>query len=420
MRSDFYIYIVSILVFSLLLPVSVRADLRLYVGNLDVVTTSGKACEGLRGRHQISLVISSDYEQNVFSGILGGDSVAVGRLSGSALQHLELRYPYPEPALAEGHTVKLSISGETLTGELHDKHINASENGCNFDLARLTLKESVLDDAAVTVFQALSTQYDAQLARSTALSFMRAGAYSEAVQNYENALMLADKAFPYNPPKLAPYLTGLANCYMRMGRFADFVNLYRERYPVILDEAVRTVFNGHLIKSHLHLGRTSMGREEYAAALDHFRKALEVNHNNKDAIAGVMSAYVRSGQHDEAITFLEQTEKKLGSEPDRRDVRGAIALVQYQKAKKEDKAGRYADAQVSLSKAIKLDPEAYQYPIVMARWRHKTGSYSEADYILKKALERFRDETARSEISAAREKLRITEMMLNKIRRSGG
>lgn len=420
MRSDFYIYIVSILAFSLLLPFSARADLRLYVGNLDVVTTSGKACEGLRGRHQVSLVISSDYEQNVFSGILGGDSVAVGRLSGFALQHLELRYPYPEPALAEGHTVKLSISGETLTGELHDKHINASEHGCNFDLARLALKQSEHDEAAATVFQTLSAQYDAQLARSTALSFMRTGAYSEAAQHYENALTLADKAYPYNPPKLAPYLTGLANCYMRMGRFADFVNLYLERYPVILDEAVRTIFNGHLIKSHLHLGRTAMGREEYSAALDHFLKALEVNHNNKDAIAGVMSAYVRSGLHDEAIAFLEQTEKKLGSEPDRRDVRGAIALVQYQKARKQDKAGKFAEAGASLLKAISLDPETVQYPIVLARWRHKSGKYHEADSILKKALERFRDETARTEIVAAREKLRITEMILNKIRRSGG
>ena len=405
---------------SALLPVSARADLRLYVGNLDVVTTSGKACGGMRGRHPVSLVISIDYELNTFSGIFGGDSVAVGRLSGSSLEHLALRYPYSDPALAEGHTMKLSVTGAMLSGELRDKHIDAGADECNFDLARLTLRQSDQDEAAGTTYQKLSGQYEAQLARSTALSLLRSGAYAEAALNFEKALALADQAFPYNPPKLAPYLTGLANSYMRLGRFADFVNLHSERYPVIIDEAVRMIFNDYLMRSHLHLGRTAMGREEYSSALDHLKSAFAINHKNKDVIAAIMSVFVRSGQHDEAIAFLEQTEKMLENEPDRRDVRGAIALVEYQKARKEYKAGRFAAAEASLSKSIRLDPDTVQYPILLARWRHRTGSYSEAESILKKALDRFKDEASRSEIIAARDKLRITEKMLKKIRRSGG
>ena len=147
---------------------------------------------------------------------------------------------------------------------------------------------------------------------------------------------------------------------------------------------------------------------------------LAINPKNRDAIGAIMSVYVRSGQHDEAIVFLEQTEKRLENEPDRNDVRGAIALIQFQKAKKDDQAGRYAEAQATLLKAIRLDPGTVQYPIVLARWRHKSGSYHEADSILKKALERFKDGASRAELTAAREKLRITEMMLKKLRRSGG
>lgn len=416
-----FTYIFSAFIISaLLLPAAAKADLRLYFGNLTVVTTSGKACDGVRGQHQIALVLSVDDEQKTFTGLIGGDNVAVGRLSGSSLEHLAIRYPYSDPAFAEGHSMKLSISGAMLSGELRDKHIDASVDDCNFDLARLALKQSQQYEEAILVFQKFSARFDAQLARSVAISLTRSGSHAEAALNFEKALNLADKAFPYNPPKLAPYLTGLANSYMRLGRFADFVNLYAERYPVIIDEAVKMVFNDHLVKSHLHLGRYAMGREEYPSALDHFKKALAINGKNKDVIAAIMSAYVRSGQHDEAIAFLEQTEKKLGSEPDRRDVRGAIALVQYQKARKQDKAGKFAEAEASLLKAISLDPETVQYPIVLARWRHKSGKYHEADSILKKALERFKDEQARSELNLAREKLRITEMILNKIRRSGG
>ena len=404
----------------LLLPTAARADLRLYVGNLVVVSTSGKACEGVRGQHQVSLVLSVDDEQSAFTGLVGGDSVTVGRLSGSSLEQLAVRYPYSDPGLAEGHSMKISISGAVLSGELRDKHIDAAAVDCNFDLARLTLRQSQQDDVALSVFQQLSAQYDAQLARSAAISSLRSGASGEAARNYEKALALADKAYPQNPSKLAPYLTGLANSYMRLGRFADFISLYADRFPGIKDEAVKMIFNEYLIKSQLHLGRYAMGREEYSSALDHFRKALAINGKNKEAIAAIMSAYVRSGQHDEAITFLEQTQNRLGSEPDQRDVRGAIALMQYQKARKEDRDGNSAKAEAAILKAISLDPDTVQYQIALARWRHKSGNYGEADSILKKALERFKNEPARSEISAAREKLRLTEMILNKIRRNGG
>lgn len=415
-----YPLIISVtMLLALLIPAPVLADLRLYIGHLDVVTTSGKACEGMRGRHQIYMVLNVDEDERSYSGLLGGDIIAVGRLAGASPEHLSLRYPFSEASLAEGHSLKFVITGNKLSGELRDKHIEASTDDCNFDLARLTMTLSEQDDAVVTAYQKLSAQFDAQLSRSIALSQLRAGKYAEAAQNYEKALSYADKVFPADSPKLAYYLTGLANSYMRLGRFADFIGLHAERYPSITDETVRATFNEHLFRSHLHLGRSAMNREEYPSALDHFRKALAINNKSRDAIAAIMSVYVRSGQHDEAIGFLEQTEKRLESEPARRDVRGAIALVHYQKARKDDKAGRPAEAEASLLKAIKLDPETVQYLIVQARWRHKAGNYAEAEAILKKALDRFKDELSRAELNAAREKLRLTEMMLKKIRGNG-
>ena len=265
----------------------------------------------------------------------------------------------------------------------------------------------------------MSKQYEAELTRSTAISITRTGAHAGAVHVFEKALAMADKLYPPDSPQLLPYLTSLANSYMRTGRYLDLINLYNARINNLHDEAVRLVFNHHQIRSLLQVGRAALGREEYQTALDYFRQALGIDYKNKEAIEATLSALVLSGQHDVAIAFLEETEHKLDSEPDRQDVCEAIALVLYQKAMKEQKAGRTIEAERSLRKAIRLDPDSANYLMLLARWVHKAGNYSEADAILKKGLESIKDEAQRREIIEARDKLRQTEKILAKIRKAG-
>jgi tetratricopeptide (TPR) repeat protein len=260
--------------------------------------------------------------------------------------------------------------------------------------------------------------YEAQLTRAAAISISRSGSHAESVHVFEKALALADKIYPPDSEKLLPYLTSLANSYMRTGRYLDFSALYNSRKDTLHGEAVRFIFTHHQIRSLLQVGRAAMGREEYQIALDNFRQALKIDYKNRDAIAATMSALVRSGQHAEAIEFLEETEQKLDTEPDRKGVREATALVAYQKARKEQKAGRTAEAERSLRKAIKLDPGTAYYLVVLARWVHKAGKYSEADAILKRGIDSFKDEAGRKELIEARDKLRQTEIILAKIRRA--
>lgn len=408
-----------VLCFSQLLPNSAAAEVRLFTGNLEVVTTSGKACAGRKEKHQISIVFGSEEAGDEIFGYFGGDAVTVGQLRGSSLGALTLRYPFPDAERAEGHTLQVEISGNALRGELRDRHLSAAVDDCNFDLARFKLIQDGNYETAQVAYQRQSKRYEAQLARSTALSISRTGAHNDAVHVFEQALALADSLYSPDSAQLIPYLTGLANSYMRAGRYLDFSALYSSRINTLSDDAVRIIFSHHQIRSLLQVGRAALGREEYQTALDNFRQALHIDYKNKDAIAATMSALVRSGQHDEAITFLEQTEQKLDSEPDRQDVREAIALVAYQKGRKEQKAGRSAEAERSLRKAIKLDPGTATYLVVLARWLHKAGKYSEADALLRRGLDSYKDEPRRQELSEARDKLRQTEMILAKLRRAG-
>lgn len=395
------------------------ADIRLYTGTLEVVTTSGKACAGRKGNHQISLVFGNDENQRDYFGYIGGDTVTVGQLNGSSLDALALRYSFADAERAEGHAIHFEIKGTALTGELHDRHIEESVDDCNFDFARIKLLLNENDEAAHAVYKQLSKQYAAQLTRSKALSVTRSGKHTEAAELFEKALALADTLYPPDSSKLIPYLTGLANCYMRTGRYTDFNSLYSSRIAVLHDNSVRQIFDHHQIRSLLQVGRAALGREDYQTALYNFRQALKIDYKNKDVISANMSALVRSGKHDEAIAFLQETELKLESEPERKEVRETIALVEYQKSKKEQKTGKLSEAEQSLRKAIKLDPATAHYYIALARLIHKTGKYTEADDLLKRALEMAKDESQRKEIADARDKLRQTEIILSRIRKAG-
>ena len=415
----FYNVIIIIIVSSLLWCRPVAAEMQLFSGNLEVVTTSGKACTGHTGIHEIFLVFGSDGSHDEVFGYVGGESVIVGQIRGSLRQPLKLRYPYPDAERAEGHTLRIVIMGASVTGELRDRHIDAAVDDCNVDLARLSLVRNDNNEVASETYQRLSLQYEAQMIRATAMAFSKKGLHAESSQSFEKALTLADRLYPAGSARLIPYLTGLANSYMRAGRYQDFSALYTSRFTSLHDDAVKMIFSHHEIRSLLQVGRAAMGREDYRTALYNFRQALKIDYKNRDAIAATMSALVRSGQHDEAITFLEETEQKLDNEPDKRDVREAIALVTYRKAKKEQQAGRGVDAERLLNKAIKLDPVTVQYVVELARMIHKTGRYAEADTLLRRGIDSSKDETRRKDLMEAREKLRQTEMILTKIRKAG-
>jgi tetratricopeptide (TPR) repeat protein len=415
----YFLLITAAFSVALFLAPAAGADVRLFTGTLEVVTASGKGCAGRKGNYPISLVIGSGDADESILGYVGGEKVTVGQLRGPSLGALSLRYPYPDPERAEGHTIRVEISGPALRGELRDGHLDAVTDGCNFDLARITMVRSGGDEAATGVYQRLSRLYEAQLARSTAIAISRTGEHAGAVHVFEKALTLADSLYPPDSIQLIPYLTSLANSYMRAGRYLDFSSLYNSRIATLHDGTAQMIFGHHQIRSLLQFGRAALGREEYQTALDNFRQALRIDYKNKEAIEATLSALVLSGRHDEAIAFLEETEQKLDAEPDRHDVRDAIALIVYRKAINEQKAGRTAEAERSLRKAIKLDPDTVHYLVVLARWLHKAGNYPEADALLKRGLDSFRDEPRRRELTEAREKMRQMEKMLAKIRRAG-
>jgi tetratricopeptide (TPR) repeat protein len=170
------------------------------------------------------------------------------------------------------------------------------------------------------------------------------------------------------------------------------------------------------IDSLIREGRSQLAHEEFDSALKSFKEAYELDPQNHKTIHSVMAVHVRKGNYTEAVGFLEQAATRLEQEADRDEIFHIIALIYFKKALKADKNGKGAEAEVSLRKAVSLDPQSAQYLIALARARHKAGSFDEAEKLLAQGLEQSKDEMSRREIMSAREKLRLNEAILRKIR----
>ncbi|RII31488.1 MAG: hypothetical protein CXR30_01350 [Geobacter sp.] len=400
-------------------PITSFAAMELYSGTIRIIKSSGKACEGFKSEHAVEMLLERGKVTPRISGYFAGEGLATGRFSGDDASHLEVRYPYVEESKASGHFIKIAADGVSVQAELHDRHIEETAEDCNFDLARLELRRVNDDKLTENRFKQIAGLYDAQLMRSQASVLVQEGLNAEAIVLYEKALALVDSVANKDPDMIAPYLSSLATAYIRAGRFKDFNRLYDVRIDSIKDEPLRAFFLGHRIRALLNEGKAALVREDYDGALIKFQQAYQLHPQGKDIMAAIMAAYVRAGRYDDAIAFLEKALKTLDNDNDRSDVSEAIALVYYEKAKKAEKKENDPEAEASLRKAEQLAPDNFHYLVALARLRHKMGSLDEAEKILDSGLRRFKDEAIRKEIIAARDRMRLTESILKKIRKAG-
>lgn len=399
------------IIFPLFTVTPALAGMQLYQGTLDAVTAPSKACEGVLGKHPATLVIIENTAQTGVSGYLESEGVAVGKLSGSDLAHLEISYPGVN---GSGTTIFLTRSGTTLTGEMNGNGTTAV-NHCTLDLGRLLLYPVMDEKAAPATLKRLAKQFEAQTTLYQAFSLTRNGSCEEALPLFEKSLGLADSVFGPGSPQLAHYIGGLANCYAKLGRITEFNALYEQRIGAISDESLKTVLTGLHVNQLIQEGRKLLAQADYEAALKILMQAYQLNPRNKDSIHLVMAVYVHSGRYSEAVAFLEQAAAKLEVTADRKEIDDIIALVYFRKALKDVKNDKETEAESSLRKAVALAPGSVQYLVVLARMRHKAGHFEEAEEMLSQGLERITDEPSRLEIMAVQEKLRRTEMIIKKL-----
>ena len=400
----------------LLSPMQLAAETQLFKGNMDVVTGSGKQCEMVLGRHAISLVFEKDDNKSEVSGYFEGNGITIGKFSGADLTRMTVIYPDYDEERATGHLLSLTRSHSLLEGELHDKHVDESAEVCSFDLARLSLQLVAEREPARYQLQQATKIFDAELANSKARALIRKGDYENALPLFEKALNLADTALEHDKFPLDSSINGLASSYFRLGRFKEFNRIYDERFGTVTNEWVKSILNGQRFVAQFHLGHEALNRGEYDEALSILLPAYKLNMQSLEIMESIITSYLQSERFVEAASFLEQALAKLNREEDRRTVVGTIAMINFFKAKKNEKDGKEAEAEADLRKALFLNPNYAPFWVALARQRHKAGSFEEANTLLQEGLNRFKDEPSRKVIIAALEKMQQIEIILKSVR----
>jgi tetratricopeptide (TPR) repeat protein len=407
------------LLFCLFSSLPAHAAVQLYTGQMDILVTSGKSCDGVAGKHDVTMVVTvADGEISPLEGYFTGEGISLGHFSGTDPAHLDVRYPFHDEQRAAGHVLTILSMDGTVVAELRDRHAEETSEDCNFDKARLELVRDPTGDPLARQRQ-LAGLYNAQLNRSQALAISTKSGYPAALPYFEKALSLAESSLPVGSEQLTSYIIGLATCYIWMERFDQFNQLFDAKISVIPDESVRSIFSAFRIRPLMSAGRSALAKDEFDAALKNFEEAYKLQPQSSEAVIAVVSVYLRRDQYGEAISFLERTVSILKSEADRREVHTAMAMILSKKAQKEDKNGRGDEAEQSLKRAMELDPGSVYYLIALARQRHKSGSLHDAESLLDRGVELFKDDYSQKELQNARDRIMQTEMILKKIRKVG-
>jgi tetratricopeptide (TPR) repeat protein len=400
----------------LLFATQVGAETQLFHGNIDVITGSGRLCEGFLGLHAISVVIDNGDKGSEVSGYFEGKGLTIGRFSGTDLARMTVIYPDYDEERATGHLLSLIRSHSLLEGELRDKHVDASSEGCSFDMARLNLKLVAEGEPAKNQLQKMTRLFDAHLANSKAHVLVSKGDYEKALPLFEKSLELANPDTDYNHFLLNSSMLGLASSYFRLGRFKEFNRIYDERFGTVTNEWVKSNLNGLRFVAQFHLGNEAVRRGEYDEALNILLPAYTLNMQNMEIIDSIITSYLRSRRFVEATSFLEQALAKLDREEDRRTVVGTIAMISFLRFKRDAKEGREIEAEADLRKAFSLNPNYAPFWVALARQRHKAGSFEEANTLLQEGLNHFKDEPSRKVIIVALEKMQQIEIILKSVR----
>lgn len=394
------------------------AETLYYTGTMKILETSGRACGSLAVKIYPVMLLKRQEKDGVY-GYFEAESITLGKFSGNNLQALSVTYPYHDQERSSGHTLVLSEDGHKLSLILHDRHIEANVDECNFDHAVMTLNRKI-DRLAESRFETLATRYEAQLLRSEAIDLSRKGQSYDAVLRYEKALKLIDRISPVSSSQRDSFSAALAGSYIRSDMTDEFTKLYNERFSTLKDEATRAIFTEYRMRILKKAARTAMQHEDFETAIRDYQQVFVLNKEDKVTIAALMAAYMRSERYGDAIAFLQQAEKGLQNKEDKVDVRGATAMALLKQSMKFDQSGKTAEAELSLKRAMEFDPDSPLYTIALARLRHKTtGSLSEAEKMLSQAENRFKDMSSRVLIGKGREKMRQIDAILKKINRTG-
>ena len=235
-------------------------------------------------------------------------------------------------------------------------------------------------DVARAVVEEIQVQITAEeRARLVSAGAVNVGAYQEYLlgQHYlwrlneedlTRAISHFDEAIRLDPAYAAAH-AGLSHAWWWRGIRGEKITLKQVEAPSRAAARTALQLDGELAEAHVSMGRIAFGYDwDFSAAQKHFRRALDIDPNNRDAHFFHGMLFMALGRFDEAIDHMERAERLDPLSP---AVQSGFGRVLY-------RARRFDEAIVHLNDAIELEPQTPGTYNRLADVYEEMGRYDEA------------------------------------------
>jgi tetratricopeptide (TPR) repeat protein len=435
-----------ILLLSIPLAACVSSSTRLYKGEMELINVSGDACteEEKANRHiplELVLEMNSSSGNQKIAGFFSGSEIQAGQLSGNNLNHLQVIYPDETGSVAKGHTLLLSPTADGMNGELNEKP-QGTTLGCYFEKAALTLKQGASDREAQAALDHNQKLFSAEEHYIRGQEQLKAHNPEGALANFKESLRLRNEVDP-NDPARAYLFISTAFAHVIAGRedeaLAVFGNMLKEKPKTdrdflkqqiaisgglcnfaaessddglqnaaehFMDDVARkfgaldnvgTVLAG----CYRELGRESIDQDEPDQSIAYFRKALALNPNDTDSIAGVVIGNIERDTPAEGRKFLREHAQIVIDRSGRDNYNAGLARLYAEESRQAEKGKDYTRSEQLLREALTIIPGERWLTIYLADVLEKLERPSEARKLLDDARQWCRDEACRVEFTEA-------------------
>lgn len=433
--------IIALLLLALPLASCSSVTMTLYRGEMALVAVSGSGCieknkAGSRLPLNLTLAQGTSSNGQQITGFFSGPDVQSGRFFGNDLGLLQVVYP-DAPNSSQGNTLGLFSKPVGVDGELREKP-QSDPADCYFEKAVLTLKQVATGKQAESAYARQSNLFAAEAYFISGQSLLKADKPDDAIRELTKSLHLRNMVNPHDPERAIPAVS-IAIAHIMSARKPEALAVIRallgdksdtgaailkqrsiassslcsdEQYleSGALEKAVAQLMdmvalefgrlNGvavPLAECYYEMAKEHREQDDPDLAIELFQKALKLNPDNPDNIAGVVMSFIdmetpakgRRYLHEHAENFIKRGGKKSYD-----TLLSYLCEVEAQQAVN---SGDLPLAEELSREAVTVGPGERTLVIELTRVLGKEGKITEARKLLEGGSNSCNDATCREE-----------------------
>jgi len=202
-------------------------------------------------------------------------------------------------------------------------------------------------------------------------------------EHYPEAIGLFEQALAFNGSG-ADAAVGMGACARKLNN-EDMEETWAGKTAQIKGRDPKVALGGVCNRQ----GNAAYEKGDYAAAIEHYQKAVELQPENVVYVTNLAGAYRQAEHFEDGEKLLEDARKKFGAREDQNDLRVALADLHFFWAKSLEQKAAYTDAISHYRKAIELNPEKVDYTTYAAIAYARAEKFEEGQKFLEDAKNRF-------------------------------